>query len=189
MVGTHRLTPRSSHDTEGDVQRLLDKLEQANGDNLITRLLANSPNGFRPYVLMSNGLLNRAVLPPRLREFAILAIAREQGVAYEWWEHVRMSADAGVTEHERALISARKYDDTSFSADAILAMRIALSLQAGRGVNDDDWAAATDLWDTEGLLDLVLTSAWWGGFVPTAIQALRLDGAVPEDERPAWGAS
>jgi alkylhydroperoxidase family enzyme len=177
---TRGLPARSSSDTTDEVARVLEKLEAGGGDNLITRFLGNSPNGFRPYVLMSNALLNKAALPPVVREVVILALAGRRGTRYEWWEHEAMSEAAGVTDEQRAAIAAGTLDDEAqFDDDERFAMRVGLRLAAGDGVDDADWTSAIERWGSEGLLDLVLTVGWWGGFVPTVIEALQLDELVP----------
>lgn len=175
------LKPLLAAEAVEEVSGTLAKLEASGGANFITRLLANSPNGFRPYVLMSNGLLNRAALPATVREVVILALARQRGTRYEWWEHEAMSAAAGVTAEQRAAIAADRIDDGSlFSDDERFAMALALRLRSGEGIEDADWDGARARWDDAGALDLVLTVAWWGGFVPTVIEAFRLDELVPQ---------
>ena len=44
--GPNAVKPRSSSDTEGEVQRVLGKLESGGNDIKIMRLMANSPNAF-----------------------------------------------------------------------------------------------------------------------------------------------
>src|SRR4051794_17112119 len=185
-VTARGLEPRTSADTAevaelADASRTLAKLEATGSANFITRVLANSPNGFRPYVLMSNGLLNKAALPATVREVVILALAQRRGTRYEWWEHEDMSDAAGVSDAQRAAIARGRLDDASlFSEEERFAMAVGLQLGQGHGIDDDDWGTARRWWGDAGALDLVLTVGWWGGFVPTVIEALRLDDLVPE---------
>ena len=48
--------------------------------------------------LAYNGyLLQRGELPTRLRELAILRVARKRRSAFFWGEHVKVATDAGMT--------------------------------------------------------------------------------------------
>lgn len=168
---------RSSEDSAAENARVLGSLERAGNALTIVRLLANSPNGFVPYVQMSNALLNRATLPARHRELAILHLAAMLENPYEWAEHARMSAAAGVDEDERRAIRAHHLESALFDDADRLAMRLAEMLHNGAEIDSGQWDAALSTWGKEAVLDLVFTTAWWGGFIPIVIQALGLGEA------------
>lgn len=174
-AGHSGLPYRTSSDTEGDVARILGKLEAGGKDLAIIRLVANSPGMFRPFVHMADALLNRSRLPARARECVILHLAAHLEVPYEWAEHVPMSADAGVTDRERAVLATGSLDDdlSSFTDLEQMALRTSRSIADG-AITSDDWANATKVLGEGAMVDLVLTVAWWGAFVPTVIGALGL---------------
>lgn len=177
MNGTanHRLLPRrTSTDTEGPSGRVLEKLEASGYLLTIHQVLGNSPNAFRPFMQMSDALFTRAALPHDIREIVILWLAQDRGVPYEWTEHVPMARRAGVTKED---ISAIERGDQPAAEEARLGVEIARSLVSGAGVSADAWARGVSTWTAEGMLDLVFTVGWWGGFVPIAIEALGLDAA------------
>jgi 4-carboxymuconolactone decarboxylase len=166
---------RTSEDTEGEVQRVLGKLEASGRSNLILSLLANSTTGFRPFVLMSNALLTRSALPPPVRECAILAIAAAQANSYEWQEHVLWAREVGLTDEQIAAIEAGQDDSSAeFTDEMRLAMRVARRLGSARWVEDDDWDEMCSCWGEATALDVCMVAAWWGGFVPVMTKALRL---------------
>jgi hypothetical protein len=181
--GPNAVKPRSSSDTEGEVQRVLGKLESGGNDIKIMRLMANSPNAFRPFLLMSLSLMERASLPPSDREVAILQLAELLKVEYEWREHVPLSIRAGITDEQRTAIQADNVEDEDlFTAPMRLAMRIARVCQQGRELPTDLWDEACTTWGKEGALDLILTIGWWGGFVPMVINSLGItDPHGPDD--------
>jgi alkylhydroperoxidase family enzyme len=146
-------------------------LEAGGRDLRVARLLANSANGFRPYVLMSDALLNRASLRAPLREVAILAIATHLHADYEWEEHVSMSRAAGVTDEQREAIRNGELDADCFSEEEREAMRLALIVLEG-GLTLEDWSQASERWGQDAALDLVFTVGWWGGFMHLVIAAL-----------------
>ncbi|MFO1188871.1 MAG: hypothetical protein U1E97_04625 [Alphaproteobacteria bacterium] len=176
---------RSSQDTTGKTQQILGKLEESRNINTMIRLLANSPNGFRPFVMMSNALLMQAKLPATAREVAVLCLAKARNAAYQWHEHVEMSRKVGVTATQHEAIETGRYDDESiFDTGERLAMRIALKMAQGCDLSAEDWRDMEQQWGIEGALDLVLTVSWWGGFVPLIINALRIQGLEKADTSP-----
>ena len=62
--------------------------------------LARHPDLAEAFLPFNTRLLLRSTLPPRLRELAILRVARRSGCAYEWAHHVRIAAKAGLSEAE-----------------------------------------------------------------------------------------
>jgi hypothetical protein len=171
----HHVPRRSAADTEGDVARVLAKLEATGQDLTILRLVANSGHAFRPFLLLSDALLNRAVLPAPVREVVILWMAVQRGVPYEWAEHVPMATRAGVTGAQvDHLAGGKPLGDGPFSDEMLLAVDIAADLLGRNGVSEEHWAAGVGRWGLEGMLDLVFTAGWWGGFVPTVLEALGL---------------
>jgi 4-carboxymuconolactone decarboxylase len=170
-----RLPLRTSADTEGDVQRVLSKIE-ATGQNLkILRALANSPSAFRPFVLLANGLLRSSPFPAVSREVVILHLAARRGTTYEWEEHVPMAATAGVTPAQvEALARLQPLGSELFSESDLLAVQIAEQVIDEHHLDDGLWEAAVGMWGAEAALDLLLTVGWWGAFVPTVIEALGL---------------
>lgn len=169
-----RLPTRSSKDTEGETARVLRKLEAKASDLSILQILANSPQAFRPFVLMSDALMGRATLPARIREIVILAMAVEVESGYEWAQHVPMSEQAGVSAEERELLRAgwgAQLDD-----DAMVALAAAREILSDDGISDEVWARAIATWGDEAALDLVLSIGWWGRFVPLILKNLKIEG-------------
>lgn len=178
------LPVRTAADTEGEVHRVLTKLDAAGAHQRLLRLLANSATGFRPFVLLTSGLLNSPRLPRTVQEVVILHLAARLGIAYEWWEHVPMAVSAGVPEElvERIWsgggVSAT---DPVFGDGERVAVRFADRVLDGAGVGGELWDAAAALWGDEGALDLLMTVGVWGAMVPTVVTGLGLtpgDGAA-----------
>jgi alkylhydroperoxidase family enzyme len=168
------ITPLRSEDADGEVARVLSKLE-ASGNNLkILRVLANGENVFRPFVLLSNALMNKSSLSAADREVVILHLAAQRDVPYEWKEHVPMSDAVGITEDQRKLILSGTIGADDFTPSQLLAVRAADEIISGRSLSEATWAQARDTWGQDGALDLVVSVAWWGAFVPTIIEAIGL---------------
>jgi alkylhydroperoxidase/carboxymuconolactone decarboxylase family protein YurZ len=172
---TCRLPYRSAQDTEGEVARVLSKLEASDNDLTVLRAMANASHAFRPFVLLSDALLNRGVLPRRCRELVILGLAGELDVAYERHEHETMAERAGVTEEQRAALrDGFGHPVPGVTAAEAVALATAAELLRDHRISDEAWAAMVEAWGEDGAMDLALTVGWWGGLVPMAIGALGL---------------
>jgi 4-carboxymuconolactone decarboxylase len=166
------LKQRTTDDTDGDVQKMLGRLEEFGDVQKVVRLIANSPTVFKPFVLMSTALMAKATLPPAEREVVILYLAGQRGVDYEWAEHVPISAAAGVTDEQRDALTKGDLDDvSSFSDSERIALAAAREMVEDRRLSEETWARAIEQWSEQGALDLIFTVAWWGGFVPMVIES------------------
>jgi 4-carboxymuconolactone decarboxylase len=173
------LPRRTSGDTSGDVGRVLGKLEASGQDLTILRLLANDASAFRPFVMMANSLMYGATLPADVRESVILWLAHHQRSTYEWAEHKPMSARAGLSDEQ--IEALRVGDLSATSPDQGYAVAAAKELLSNRSLSPETWKGMVDRWDTAGAFDLVLSIGWWGGLVPSVIDALGLE--VPDSLR------
>jgi len=173
-----RLRPRTSADTEGEPSRLLGKLEASGAVIPVTQLMANSPNGFRPFVQMSNALMFRAELPERLRELVILMLASENRSGYERAEHERMSA-AVVTGAEHETLRRGREAVDAFDGLERITLELALELYDGGAGDPVRWDTFIAQLSLNAALDLVLSVSWWGGYVPIVLRAIGLDPVDP----------
>jgi alkylhydroperoxidase family enzyme len=181
------LPRRTSADTEGEVSRVLGKLEASGQDLTILRLLANNASIFRPFVMMANSLMYKAKLPPDVRETVVLWLGQHQRSTYEWAEHAPMSKRAGLSDAQIEAI--RKGDLTMADPAQAFAVEAVRELLANRSLAPATWKGMVERWEVDGAMDLILTAGWWGGLVPAVIDALGLE--VPDsliaEPRPVFG--
>jgi alkylhydroperoxidase family enzyme len=173
---------RTSRDTDGDVSRVLGKLEATGQNYTILQVLANASVLFRPFVLLSDALNNHSVIPPDVREAVILLMAARGEVQYEWAEHVPMAREAGLTDSQIAALACASPTPDLFSAAQLGALALTEELSRGAGVAAGTWQRVTSEWGEAGALELVAIVGWWGGFVQTMLDALGL--VYPDDGRP-----
>ena len=168
------LRARTSADTDGKVAELLGHLETTGQDQLILRLVANSPNGFRPFVLMADGLVNRPTLPADVREAVVLHLAVELRDGYEWHSHIEPARAAGLSSEQVDDLrsGAVAGPESRLSDDQCLAIDLVDRLRDGLGWSEDDWRAATAAWQVEGAFDLLLSAGWWAGLVPLVLRGM-----------------
>ncbi|MFF4761360.1 carboxymuconolactone decarboxylase family protein [Streptomyces sp. NPDC001276] len=174
---------RTSQDTDGDVSRVLGKLEATGQNYTVLQVLANASVLFRPFVLLSDALNNHSVIPPNVREAVILLMAARGEVQYEWAEHVPMAREAGLTDSQiAALAEGSSPPSHLFSAAQLGALALTEELSRGAGVAADTWQRVSAEWGEAGALELIAIVGWWGGFVQTMLDALGL--IYPDDGRP-----
>jgi alkylhydroperoxidase family enzyme len=146
-------------------------------DDLLTRVLQNSPGGtdepmhifatlgradpdlFRRWLGFGGALL-AGTLPGRLRELVILRTAARFGGRYEWAQHLALAEAQGVTPTELAAVSDVDAVDAVFALDLSPVERAALLAvdeTADQGaVSDATWEAlADDLRESE-LIELLM---------------------------------
>lgn len=87
------IDPRSA---SPQVLEALEGLPQLN----IFRMLAHADSAFLPYLGLAGTLLAQLELDPKLRELAILLVARRCGAEYEWIQHTGISRAIGLTEEQ-----------------------------------------------------------------------------------------
>lgn len=172
---TTRLSVRASSDTTGDVRRVLEKLEATANNRKFLRMLANAGEPFRPFVLLSSTLLSQGLLPPTVREVAILEAAVVSGATYEQEQHVDLARLAGLDEAQISSIQDRIEADHLFTHEQRLSRNVARELLTGVGVSDDRWGEIVGAWGEAGAAELLMVVGLWGGMLPVILRGLLLE--------------
>jgi 4-carboxymuconolactone decarboxylase len=145
--------------------------------------LVRHPDLAAAFLPFNTRLLLRSTLPPRLRELAILRVARRSGCAYEWAYHTKIAAKAGLSEAE---IEAAGRGETAESDEVIdrseldrAVLEAVDELAEGCNLSDRTWGTLAAYLDERQLMDLVFTV---GAYVLLAM-AFNTFGVEPEHER------
>jgi 4-carboxymuconolactone decarboxylase len=115
-------------------------------------------------------------LPPALREFVILLVARFWAARYEWHAHSKMAAEAGV---DPAVIDAIGQGRTpqGMTADQALLHRFVTELLRDKDVGNATYAQALERFGEPTLLDVLCTAGYFS-FVSLILNTIRQP--VPE---------
>jgi 4-carboxymuconolactone decarboxylase len=98
-------------------------------------------------------ILFGTILPPRLRELAILLVARRWDAQFEWFAHYDMALAAGL---ERRIADAiRRGVRPVLAADEEIVFDFAVELLTAGEVSDPSFDAAKQLLGEDGVIDLV----------------------------------
>jgi alkylhydroperoxidase family enzyme len=161
-------------------------------DDVLTRLLQNSPGGtdepmhifttlgradpelFRRWLGFGGALLNGS-LPGRLRELVILRTAARFGGRYEWAQHIGLAEEQAVTAAELAAVSngGGAVDTVDWSALERAALGAVDETADEGAVSDGTWATlAEDLQEGE-LIELLMLIAHYM-MLTTVLGSLRV---------------
>jgi AhpD family alkylhydroperoxidase len=166
LLPEHRLNPRGA------------------GNALAT--LVRHPRLVRRFLPFSGYMMMRSTLPARLRELAVLRVARLRDCVYEWTEHVKLGALVGLSEEE---IEAAGRGEAADELDAAV-LRAVDELERDYTISDRTWAALGEHLDERQLIDLVFTVGTYG-MLASAFNTFGVEpdepGLPSEFERPGGG--
>lgn len=136
--------------------------------------LARHPDLTEAFLGFSVYLLFRTTLPPRVRELAILRIAHRRHSAYEWFHHVHIARDAGLTDAD---IEAVTRGEAADDFDRVVLTAVD-ELDEQSTLSDRTWTALTERLDEKQCMDLIFTI---GGYLLMSL-AFNTFGVEPEPE-------
>jgi 4-carboxymuconolactone decarboxylase len=115
-------------------------------------------------------------LPPALREFTIVIVARFWSARYEWHAHSKLAVELGVSQETiDAIGHGRK--PAAMSADEALVYGFLDELLTAKDVSDATYAAALARFGEPSVLDILCTAGYFG-FVSLILNTTR--HPVPE---------
>ena len=123
----------------------------------IFRMLSHAETAFRPFLRFGGAILGRLELDPKLRELAILQVARDAEAEYEWVQHVEISREVGVPDEQIAAVEADRLDDPSLGGRERAVLRFAREVVAGPRVSDATFAAVEAQLSPQEIVELLLT--------------------------------
>ncbi|MFO8009797.1 MAG: carboxymuconolactone decarboxylase family protein [Dehalococcoidia bacterium] len=150
------------HEAPEDTREIFRKIE-ANGAKVLNlyRAVGHSPSTVSTFIKLGNVLLNRTVLPPHLRELAILRIATLLECGYEWTQHEPIARGAGITESQ--LNDVARWDSAdSFSEVERAVLRYTDEVTLNNKVSDETFSGLERHLDERDLVELTLAIGYWG---------------------------
>jgi 4-carboxymuconolactone decarboxylase len=123
----------------------------------------------------------KTVLPPRLRELAILITAREWTQQYEWDVHCPIAMGAGLSpEIAKAVAEGRR--PAKMPEEEEVVYEFCVELHRNRSVSDPTYARVLAQFGEQGVIDLVALNGFY------TLQAMVLNAArtpLPKGSQPA----
>jgi len=157
-----RVPLQSRETVSADEQHIFDLLDRERGipTAYIFRALANTPEILAKFIPMANEVRNAAAFDPKLRELAILAVARTLDSSYEFAAHSILARRVGVPDEK---IQAIPQFETSvlFSDEERDVMQLAREVTQTAKASDATWAAVHDRYGDKKTVALLLNIAWY----------------------------
>lgn len=161
-------------EAQGDARQVFAKMEERWSAILnLHRAVANSPNMLRNFMRLGNSLLFHGVLPPPLREMAILRIAQMTGAGYEWAHHVPIARQVGVSEEQVAGLT-NWHTSPHFDERERAVLRYAESVTSEVAVPDELFREVRGYLSEAEVVELTLVAGYWG-LVARLLVALEID--------------
>ena len=134
------------------------EIKEKMGDRVLNifRTLAHHPKLMKRWLVFGNHILAKSTLSPRDREIAILRVGWLCQAGYEWGQHVVIGKTAGLSDEEIERITVGPEADGWSPAESAL-LNATDELHNDSFVGDATWAALTEHYSTEQLMDLVFT--------------------------------
>lgn len=145
-----------------EFQERFQKIEESGRPVLnLFKAMAHSPQVGRRFLGLGTAILMQGVLPPTLRELAILRVGQLNQANYEWTQHVPIALRAGVRQEQiDALAEWEQSPEFNETEKAILRYTDEETLNIR--VGDETFAAVREILSEEGIVELTTTIGYYG---------------------------
>ncbi|MEA2496264.1 MAG: hypothetical protein QOJ29_4175 [Thermoleophilaceae bacterium] len=161
-----RIQPLDPGDVPDKVREALENLPPLN----IFRTLAHAETAFRPFLRFGGAVLGEMALDPLVREFAILAVAKEAEAEYEWIQHVAIAKHVGASDEQIAALAevdscategadariAAAASGGVFSQPQQAAIELAAAVVRGPRISDDLYGCVSAQFSDREIVELLL---------------------------------
>lgn len=174
-----RIEPLPDGQAPPEAEEVFNRIRE-NGASIINlyRTLSYNPSVMRDWIRLGNSLLTKTELPARLRELAVLRIARLTGSEYEWTQHYSVALEAGVSPQQtRAIFNWESSQDFSEAERAVL--RYTDEVAQNAKAQDGTYLALRQHLGSRSIVELTVSIGYWG-MVGRFLTALQVDA----DARP-----
>ncbi len=101
-----------------------------------------------------------SALPDRIKELAVLVVARHWSQGYEWSFHLPLALKAGVTRGAAEAIAAGRTPDR-LTAEEAAAYGLLTELNADKAVGDEAYGRALEAFGEAGVIELVSFNGYY----------------------------
>ncbi len=147
-----RIPPFPAGERDAESRVLIDSIGSSATDNTFDTL-ARHPNLLRQWMPFTVALVVTGVLPPRLRELAILRTGWLCRAEYEWGQHAVFARRAGISNQEIARVKSGPEAGGWTEMEAAM-LRAVDELHYDACVSDDTWAILAAHLDERQLIEV-----------------------------------
>lgn len=157
-----------------ELNETFERIEKNGGRVLnLFKIMARCPQIGRRFLQLGNAILFKGILPPHLRELAILRVGLINKANYEWTQHVPIALRAGVRQAQiEALPEWRKSTEFSDMEKAVLVYTDEETMNIR--VSDETFNDVRKYFSEEAVVELTTTIAYYG-MVCRILEALQIE--------------
>ena len=122
----------------------------------VFRMAANAETAFRPWLAFGGALLSSLQLDARVRELAILRVARLSDAEYEWVQHVPIALAVGASEQQVTALERGDLEDDSLSEPDRAVLRFTTEVVRDVRASDETFAAVREHLSPREVVELLL---------------------------------
>lgn len=145
------------------VREVYQKVED-NGARVLNlfKAIANSPTNILLNVIrLGNSIIGQTELSPKLRELAILRVARLSGSQYEWKQHVALALEVGARQEQIDAISDWK-NSSKFNEEERAVLQYTDEVARKVSVTDRTFNVLKKFLSDQTIVELTVTIGYYG---------------------------
>ena len=127
----------------------------------IFRMMAHAETNVRPLLRLGTSILTEQQLSAKLRELAILRVARLSPAEYEWTQHVPIAKMVGVSDAQVAALQRGDAEADCFDPVERLVLRFTTEVVQHVGVPDALFAEMQRHFSSREIVELVLAVGFY----------------------------
>jgi alkylhydroperoxidase family enzyme len=127
----------------------------------IFKMMAHAETNFRPLVMLGTSILTEQQLPAKLRELAILRVARLSRAEYEWVQHVPIAKLVGASDEQVAALERDDAGAACFDPVERLVLRATDEIVRDGGPSDPTFAELQAHFSHREIVELVLAVGFY----------------------------
>jgi alkylhydroperoxidase family enzyme len=127
----------------------------------IFKLVAHAETCFRPFLRLGGAILSRQALSGKLRELAILRVAKLSSAPYEWVQHVPIAKHTGATEEQIAALDRGDAEAPCFDDTERLVLRFTDEVVRSVRASDATFAALAAKLPPREVVELLLAIGFY----------------------------
>jgi alkylhydroperoxidase family enzyme len=145
-----------------EFQKTFNQITERNGRVLnLFKAMAHSPQVGFNFLRLGNAILFKGVIPPNLRELAILRVGHLNKANYEWTQHVPIALRAGVRQAQIDALPDWEHS-SEFSDNERAILKYTDEETISIRVNEETFTAVRAIMTEEGIVELTTAIAYYG---------------------------
>ncbi len=165
-----RIKPLDPADAPEPLRKLLEAMPPLN----IIRTVALAQSQAVPFLKFGTSVLTEQILSAKLRELAILRVARLSEAEYEWVQHVPIAIDAGATQEQVDALAADDMDASCWDEQERAVLAYTTDVVHNVGAGDETHRGVAAFLSDREIIELVIAVGFYM-LVARVMECSRID--------------